>query len=586
MNIASLSRMESIHSNRFYKNILSIINGLKSINTNTEKVFLDIGNNLTEYNSKSKLISEIAGTTSKSVSENVLDYGYNKLIKIIEDLNIYFSNSISNITSDKSELLNILNAIEKVTEEIKNFKKIVKHLRVLGISTKIEIARLGTDDKGFSSLVQNVDRLSEVIEIKAGNINQQANYLINEIIKTNLELEKLYKEQDRLSKNVLESATISLEEFKQQYEINKAFVENTFTKTKEITSHISNIVVSIQFHDITRQQIEHVEESFNHLLENINEEKANIDEIIYDICELQVEQLNHSANEFGSAVQDIISKLAEIAKDFKDISVEAEKLYVSGHINGKTHLENVCTELHGITEAIDKNIEIEQHLNTSINTSVNTVDDLAKFVQEIEDIGDEIEIIALNAIIKAAHVGNEGSALGILAESIQKLSIEAKEQSNAITTKLESVNAIAQSLRVSLAGLDSRDEIITKNELEKIIENILDNEYNAKSQFIDLNKNIKNIEKEIFTFANSINIHNKFVDSVYSIISEINKIIYEIHPNIKPRNERTNNEFLYKKYTMKSERDIHDRLLKKLNISKKEINNNNNNEFGDNVELF
>ncbi len=589
MNRSSLSNMELMHPTRFAKQISSIVNNLKEVNTKTEKVFLDIGNNLTDYNKKSKLISEIASTTSKSVSDSVLNYGYNNLIKIIDDLNNYFNNSINNIISDKEELLNILHAIEKVTEEIQSFKKIVKHLRVLGISTKIEIARLGTDDKGFSSLVQNVDRLSEVIELKASNINQQASYLINEILKTNTDLEKLYTEQARLSKNVLESTTISLEEFKQQYEINKEFVESTFTKTKQITSHISDVVVSIQFHDITRQQIEHVEEAFNHLLERIYGEEDNLDEVIYDICELQSEQLNHSANEFGEAVQDIITKLAAIAEDFKGISVEAENLFVSGHVNGKTHLEHVCSKLHGITEAIDKNIEIEQHLNKSINTSVNIVDDLAKFVQEIEDIGDEIEIIALNAIVKAAHVGNEGSALGILAESIQKLSIEAKEQSNTITAKLESVNAIAQSLRVSLAGLDTRDEIITKNELEKIIENILNNEFNAKQQFIDLNKNIKNIEKEIFTFASGINIHNKFLDSIYAIISEINNIIYEIHPNIKPRHERTNNEFLYKKYTMKSERDIHDRLLKKVNINKKDIKNNNNysnNEFGDNVELF
>jgi methyl-accepting chemotaxis protein len=577
-----------VANSKSYLDIISnIVNKLKFVNKDTEKVFLEIGDNLQNYSSQSKKISDTANNTVLNISENVLEYGFNNLTKIIGDLNLYFQKSISNIKNDKNELLNILGFIENISNEILNFKKIVKHLRVLGISTKIEIARLGTDDKGFSSLVQNVDRLSEVIEQKAGNISKQSNYLINEISKTNYDLDNLYSEQDRLSKNVLDSAASSLDDFKLQYNNNKEFIERTFAKTKSITQSIADVVVAVQFHDITRQQIEHIEEAFVHLSDRIEHETDNeqLNENIYDICEIQSEQLNHSADKFGEAVQDIIEKLNYIAQDFNEINNESEKLYLTSHNGGKTQLETVCIKLMGISEALSKNSLIEEHLNKSINTAVDIVEELAHYVQEIEDIGDEIEIIALNAIVKAAHVGNEGSALGILAESIQKLSLEAKEQTSSITIKLESVNSIAQGLRLSLNSVTIKDELITENELKNVIDKILKYESEAKNQFLYLNQNILEIKKGISYFTSKINIHNKFLDSVFGIVTDINKILNYIHPQIKPRSQRQNQDMLYKNYTMKSERDIHDKVINNRKKISQETSNNNS-EFGDNIELF
>jgi hypothetical protein len=57
--------------------------------------------------------------------------------------------------------------------------------------------------------------------------------------------------------------------------------------------------------------------------------------------------------------------------------------------------------------------------------------------------------------------------IGYIAESIQKLSLEAKEQTSSITIKLESVNSIAQGLRLSLNSVTIKDELITENGIKK-----------------------------------------------------------------------------------------------------------------------
>ena len=65
-----------------------------------------------------------------------------------------------------------------------------------------------------------------------------------------------------------------------------------------------------------------------------------------------------------------------------------------------------------------------------------TVGEIATFVGDIEKIGEEIKLIALNAQIKSAYTGDEGAALGVLAEAIQRLSIDAIDHTGAVSAYL------------------------------------------------------------------------------------------------------------------------------------------------------
>ncbi len=573
-------------------------------NKNTEQEFIDIGQKLQSYLSNSKSISEIASEAAESVAKKVLDNGVVQLNSLLVELKDHFSKSIVEIKNDKNELVSILDKIMVIIDEIDGFKKIVKHLKVLGISTKIEIARLGTDDKGFSALVQNVDRLSDVIDTKAKNISTKANFLASEINKTTIELDKLETEQINQSTVVLNSAEHSVIGFKNQYAGNSNHISNILNSNEEITQSIGNIVVSIQFHDITRQQMEHVNMAFDdaiNKIESINspiDESAFISELgsVIDLCELQAVQLVNSLNEFMSAVEEIINSLIEVKDSIGSILFEAEKLFAKSN-SKENFLELVKKELFTISDELKKNAIVEKKLYDSINSVVDVVEDLAKFVIEIENIGDEIEIIALNAIIKAAHVGNEGSALGILAESIQRLSIEAKLQTGSITKKLNIVNEISQTLRIDLNNSDElldndTKTISTNSKIENMVNDIILVENDTKKLFFTLNSDIQSLLAEIKSNINKIEFHNKIKNNINLIIEDIDKLVNDFSLQYGNEHKKTlNHTALLNKYTMHSEREIHKNFLSAKNgkkkVDKKVIQQQiNNDDLGDNVELF
>jgi len=105
-----------------YENKLNLlVNQIKSINKDTERVFLEIGNNLQKYTEQSKFISNISGNLVESITKNVIEYGFDNLTKIIAQLNNYFSKSIANIKNDKNELKSIQQFINNISSEIYNF---------------------------------------------------------------------------------------------------------------------------------------------------------------------------------------------------------------------------------------------------------------------------------------------------------------------------------------------------------------------------------------------------------------------------------------------------------------------------------
>ena len=68
------------------------------------------------------------------------------------------------------------------------------------------------------------------------------------------------------------------------------------------------------------------------------------------------------------------------------------------------------------------------------------------FIGDIEKIGIEIRMIGLNACIRAAHVGEKGTALGVLADSIHQLSGDTSGLTDAISENLKKVIQAAREL--------------------------------------------------------------------------------------------------------------------------------------------
>ena len=109
-------------------------------------------------------------------------------------------------------------------------------------------------------------------------------------------------------------------------------------------------------------------------------------------------------------------------------------------------MERVGKSTKAVLEAMNLFAGKSAEVADLIGSVAGTVAEMTEFVSSIEEVGAEIELIALNASIKAAHTGEEGKALGVLAQAIQRLSVEARDRTSAVSEVLRSISDASAAL--------------------------------------------------------------------------------------------------------------------------------------------
>lgn len=154
------------------------------------------------------------------------------------------------------------------------------------------------------------------------------------------------------------------------------------------------------------------------------------------VCETQSSQLLHTKDELVNAVECVIKNLQGISKNVKGLIVETQTLSGSTHQSGTSFLSQVEEGITTVIHSLSENIKRGKEISASVSSTVNG---MAKFVKEIEEIDADIELIAFNAQVKAKRAGEEGKTLGTIAEEIQKLAVEARNYTAVISEKLKAI---------------------------------------------------------------------------------------------------------------------------------------------------
>lgn len=593
--------LKEVISGQLQEFIFLAKDNLGSIIHNTEKEFLSIGQNLQTYHKSAKNITGIAGNINEIISDKILKSGINELSKLLLKINDYLNSSAEDIKGGESSLYNIMSVLDSVVDNLSGFKRIVKHLRMLGISTRIESARLSHDDAGFTALAENVEKLSSIINERASNIKVKATQLtaiINETISRIITLESKQNEQ---TTRILGTISLNMSALNDKYNHCSQKAGLISEKSAVISQNISRIVSSIQFHDITRQQMEHVTEAFDLLDQKTRGNIADEEDLrkkaafTYNICTLQSMQLKNTKNEFCTAVEAIIESLNNVRYNVSDLMDEAGNMLSDSTDSEKVNvIKEIESGFSGIATSLSKSSEIRIELTDSMKSVTDTISHLASYIDEIEEIGSEIELIALNSSIKAAHTGAEGAALGILADSIQRLSNESKSNTKSVSETLKQISDISDVLYSSLeynAGnknFHQYKEITT--EISTQIEALSVFDSDSFKQLSELNSSFEKLDNQILLTVNSIDVHQKISGVIESLTTSLDEITGRI--NLLAGSEVLNNpeelSELNIQYTMNSERNIHNSFMKaEGNPIQSEPNSEEGVDlFGDNVELF
>jgi len=569
---------------------------LKTLSFSTEHEFLDIGEKLQGFHNRAQNMSEMSSAVVDLMTGDEIYDSTKGLAEILEELKRHLSTSEEHFTRISNILSQYMNTIRKATSHLDEFKMLVLNLNMLGFFTRVENAHVFTIDTGFASLASNVKKLSKRIDEKTShimNVSQALLELINQAISEVEYSEKNQRDQARL---ILKNTVANHRMLKHKNDSAALSAKLIESRTRDITESIGDIVSSLQIHDITRQQIEHVKEVIDTLIATIISGQEPISKqasTISALGSLQLSQLDQSQKALAAALMKIIDNLQGFTQDVGEILGETQKVSWTSEFDGMGFMEEIDYGIESVSSYLDKNIKEQIRLTGTLTSVSEMVSEMAVFIQEIENMGQNLQLISLNARIKAAHLGEEGAALDTISGGIYDLSKDSLVDTKILAGMLSEIVDIAHGFDTDLKDMQSSQKKQAQtmvHNLHEIIASLHQVNERVLSLITDMNSLGEPLMVDIKTTIKGITVHDKIAKS----LCEAQDIMKELMDGTEHliTEEKANETKQYLKevdsfYTMESEREVHMKHMEQNSIPDTDnYIKDTHDELGENVELF
>ncbi len=578
---------------------------LQGVITSSEDEFLGIGARLHEFQRRSREIVTLAQEAAGKVTGAEINDSISGLATLLDQMNSYLMHAGKETDSSVDALKSIGSLLGGVTEPLGSFRKMNKVLRMLGTSTKIESARLGQSAIGFVTLADDVTQLSVQVQEKSETILARKGALSGIIQDTLLRVLAMEAEQQDLVRSILDKCRSSLTDLTEINNRCSAAAAVITDASAEVARNISAVVTSMQFHDIVRQQIEHVHEALTEQLQKLDAEGESCvaegrDRLLQELAlvtELQVAQLRFAGEELVNAITTISTNLDGIASMELHMSDDTRAMSGMADQAGSTFFAEMEQDISIVSLTLVESATANRKLADAVGSVAETVAEISHFVNDIEDIGQEIELIALNAQIKSACTGCDGAALGVLAEAIQRLSVDAMQQTEAISGALRGITDVTETLNQGVvseaSSLDQEVHGMTA-ELGGLVQQLSRVNSSLVSLLGRMDSMVQELSVDIKRLIGSITVQQTLPATVEGLVALLQRLIdeaKELAPIVAGSPAEKHLQDLASRYTMHSERRIHAAVTNGVQDPSATVTTvasalQEDDETGDNFELF
>ncbi len=598
------------HVAEWQRTLHDVSEDIKNITSTSEDEFLELGGKLQGYYTEAGRLSEMAATAAGQMSGEAVE----SAIREFQDISERISSQQGLSEKSIQELHDVLALIDDLQQPLDSFDQTVKTLNVLAVYTRIENAHLGSIETGFGTLADSIQTLATEIKNKSNEIARQTGQLIPMIRTTTEKIDGLKDIQHSRVNLILSNTNTNLEALTNK---NRTSIETTQQMSQQysaIYGNIGAIVTSMQFHDITRQKFEHIHEALDECSTRLCNgpvfygfsAKNPAFQQIYKaakITRLQSVQLTGALNDMTKAVGEMFSNLEAVRSRITGMCRDISEITGKSGSADNSFFADVNRDIASIKEALADYGSARCEVSSAMESVAVTVREVSRFIRDIQQIGIQIERIALNAQIRAAHIGHEGAALGELAEAIQGLSNTTNATTMNLSEKFNIIVRAAESMHAENAGQDSGEDSAAKmtDELGTMMGSIESLSTTIEEIVDRMTGEGRALADDIAATIRKFTVHERIASTVDQAGARLDGFV-QAAENVIPAgfilNDSTAQDLreLEDRYTMQSERDIHQNTLDQPVESFDQVSDRDDersgaaekeeDDLGDNIELF
>lgn len=530
--------------------------------------FMKLNDYLKDYHKKTRIISENATRIFETISGGKdMD-----LIKDLSSIHHRLEEYRRNLRNHDSQRLGTLKEVFLKCDQL---SVILKNLRQDFTTLKF----LSTNFSLISNYNESGKDLNENIDIWNSEINSLHQSLVSVSSDVEIFREKIsghirnvaarvensldvYQNLSRETIKNIDLVTLKNLESKLQFPLLKE-------KSTESSKSINDIITHLQYHDIIRQKIEHIQRSHQKIINDLNstvsgQESSNGCSAedyskIGDIIDLQAAQLLLVSKEYQNALNVITRNFQHIARDLTTISGLSDKFSLKDSNSGVTLLKQIKDQLDQGIIMLDLN-------NYAI---INAEYQLAR--EKLDDVSGQLKhlikplLIRFTGMINTRKTGPGNSGSGVFSQIISLLNdIEIKNHD--IKQNVNEIRNLTKSIFISdnIEMWENQLEIDRLQLMVKISKILasLDKDNEELDNVLTQNRELNNtILEKIENTINKGDYYEYFEEIVEEVIGNLNAINHKIRPSGDSDRKAANLSDIKTSYTMESERVIHDKVV-------------------------
>lgn len=568
--------------------------------------FLTFNTRLKTYYKQSKIISENASAIFNIIAGKTDHDTFDKLSTFCDTLRAHVVRFEGQIDQSIQILDKVLTQLNLMFVPLRNFRQNFITLKYIDANLRLrhqlDLRRYSDDtEPSVMELVHSVKTTYPVINKNLRRLKQS----IKDVL---LKLAAIKQVNVYNIDTLLNQIHSSLNLLKAKHEEAIKQLPKLQETTENYYNSISKIVTNLQYHDIIRQKMDHIQKSHQEIINELQQIQSSGEEQsdtqrqaqcflqIKDIAGMQVAQLIRINKDYQDAIDVITRRLLEIGEDMTSVSSMCLQYASHTHKPDRTHFSEM-------EEQLKNALIIIRDFSDSVREFTSKTANISTTVRQVSANFDTIKVISLQlrafcrSMIEEINQSANKEDYQSISDQLTVLSKDVRtmvEQSESLIDQSDKQSSDLQEKINAYYGHihHGKDLAALSDTIQPIINTFNKSNEKVHKMLLETSQIANEISADSKRSVEQVKYYDFFENVVEDIILELNTINYKLaasHPDSTEEERAANLKLIEALYTVRSERQIHQRFADQnsapANFFDQEVDKQDNDE-DDNIEFF